>query len=212
MKRFLITTLLILTLAPTYAQEIKLSTPSEKGGATMMEALWNRRSERKYSDKMLSDQQLSDLLFATAGINRQEKGLRTAPTARNNQELDLYVLTADGTYLYDPTRHSLKIVVKEDCRSGVCGSQAFAKTAPVVLVIVIDFTRNGKREGHALKMAYADAGMMAENTLLFCASEGLACVPRGIMGQELHEMLNLNEDQEIALNIPIGFAPKNSDK
>lgn len=94
----------------------------------------------------------------------------------------------------------------EDIRSGVCGTQEFAKTAPVVLVIVIDFKRNDQREGHAQLIAYADAGIMAENALLFCASQGLACVPRGSTGEEFPGMLMLNENQVVALNIPIGYA------
>lgn len=206
MKKFLISVTLACAFIAAQAQDIKLLEPSTQGGVSVMEALWNRHSERAFSNQMLSDQMLSDLLFATAGINRPEKGLRTAPTARNNQELDLYALTADGVYIYDPSEHSLKLVVKEDCRSGVCGPQEFAKTAPVVLVIVIDFERNGKREGHAQMMAYTDAGLMAENALLFCASQGLACVPRGFMGPELPGMLRLNENQVVALNIPIGYA------
>jgi nitroreductase len=119
---------------------IKLPAPQLKGGKLLMQALKERQSIRSYSAKPLPLQTLSDLLWAADGINRPESGKRTAPTAMNQQELDIYVVLADGVYLYEPKEHALQSVVKGDFRK-LCGKQDFVAGAPVNLILIADFKK-----------------------------------------------------------------------
>lgn len=171
-----------------------------------MEAFAQRQSIRTYSDKELSTQELSDLLWAANGINRPEKGMRTAPSALNYQDVDIYVCMASGAYLYDAKRQQLVPVVQEDLRGIVGGAQAFVKQAPVVLVLVSDLSkmRGGDTEANRL-IGAMDAGIVSENISIACAGLGLATVPRASMDKEqLAQKLKLKSTQVLLLNHPVG--------
>ena len=121
-----------------YAEgDIKLPTPDMKGGRPLMEALKERRTERDFSSASLPDNILSDLLWAAAGINRPESGLRTSPTARNCQEIDIYAALASGLYIYEPKSNTLIKISSTDIRQAT-GKQPFVKDAPVNLIFVLD--------------------------------------------------------------------------
>ncbi len=185
---------------------IPLNAPTQKGGLTVMEAFAQRQSIRTYSDKELSTQELSDLLWAANGINRPEKGMRTAPSALNYQDVDIYVCMASGAYLYDAKRQQLVPVVQEDLRGIVGGAQAFVKQAPVVLVLVSDLSkmRGGDTEANRL-IGAMDAGIVSENISIACAGLGLATVPRASMDKEqLAQKLKLKSTQVLLLNHPVG--------
>ena len=107
-----------------------------------MKALSDRHSDREYAAKELSLQDLSDLLWAANGINRPD-GKRTAPSALNKQDIDIYVIMKEGAYLYDAKANSLQPIAKGDHRAAVAGSQDFVKSAPVSLVLVSDLSRFG---------------------------------------------------------------------
>jgi nitroreductase len=188
------------------AKVINLPKPHMEGGMPLMEALKNRQSARAYSDKPISDQVLSDLLWAAFGINRPD-GKRTAPSAMNWQEFDIYVFRPDGTYLYDAKANTLKEVVAKDLRSQT-GGQRFVGTAPLNLVFVADLSRirqGGSEEGN-LAMVNADAGFISQNVYLFCASEHLATVVRAMVPKKpLGEALSLGETQRIILAQTIGY-------
>ena len=142
MKKFLLFSLLVGLFGGSQAQDlkpIKLNQPNVKRGLPVMTALQKRQSTREYADKKLELQDLSDLLWAAAGINRPESGKRTSPTAMNKQEIDVYVCLQEGAYLYHPKANSLEPVTKEDLRPAVGGGQGFVATAPVCLVMVADF-------------------------------------------------------------------------
>ena len=173
--------------------------------------MWPRRrwsfSARPSSDTAakLAPQVLSNLLWAADGVNRPD-GKRTAPSAWNSQEIDIYVATADGLYLYEPKPHRLAPVRSEDLR-GETGSQGFVKDAPVNLVFVADFARmtSGSAEDRTLYSA-ADAGSISQNVYLFCASEGLATVVRGTVNRPvLGKVLHLRPEQRIILAQTVGY-------
>ncbi|MBO5243893.1 MAG: SagB/ThcOx family dehydrogenase [Muribaculaceae bacterium] len=172
------------------------------------EALKVRHSERSFdASKPLSEQQISNLLWAAAGINRPESGKRTNPTALNAQEIDVYVFTPDGVSLYEPKSHSLKSVVSGDHRALIAVSQEFVMDAPVVLLLVADTGRFEIPSKAATLMSMADAGIASENINLFCAANGLATVPRASMDADgLRKLLNLSETQIPALNNPVGYS------
>ncbi len=189
---------------------IPLVQPSKTGGLSIMETLWNRHSDREFSDKMLSNQDLSDLLFAASGINRVEDGKLTSPTALNKQEIDLYVFTKEGVFKYIPQGHRLQPVAEGDQRALVAGtpqfSQDFVLTAPVCLLTVANPQKFDQMSEMATMMAVTDAGIMSENICLFCAGRGLSVVPRATMDRDaIAKLLNLPEEAMAVLNLPVGY-------
>lgn len=188
------------------AQDIKLPDPVVKGGKPLMEVLKERRSLRAYSNKALPPQMMSDLLWAAWGINRAD-GRHTAPTACNNQEIDLYVCLPSGVYLYDPKTNTMKQTLKDDVRKK-CGIQPFVGSAPLTLVIAVDRNRMN-RLGEADKAFYAgiDAGYVSQNIYLYCTSAGLSTVAIGYVDRPtLSKALKLKSHQEIIITHPVGFA------
>lgn len=205
MKKMLLLTLIACVVWTVNGQEktaIKLNRPDVKRGSLLMTALEKRQSAREYRDQKLNMQDLSDLLWAANGINRPESGKRTAPTAMNRQEIDVYVCVPEGAYLYDAKNHALQLVAPGDYRAAVAGPQAFAAQAPVCLVIVADLA---PFKGEIL-MPAMDAGIVSQNISLFCAANGLATVPRATMDQaKLKEALKLKATQRLLLNHPVGY-------
>ncbi len=185
---------------------IDLPAAQTGGGKPLMQVLQARRSTREFSPRMPSPQVLSNLLWAAAGVNRPD-GRRTAPTASNRQEIDIYVITADGLYLYEPKSHKLTGVVPDDLRS-LAGTQDFVKTAPINLVFVADFAKYGGKMTEENKLTYsgADTGYISQNVYLFCASEGLATVVRaGVDRPALSKAMRLRPEQRIILEQPVGY-------
>lgn len=182
---------------------LKLSKPDTKRGLPVMTALEKRHSTREYAGKKLELQDLSDLLWAATGVNRPESGKRTAPTAMNRQEIDVYVCLPEGAYLYDAASHTLNPVAEGDVRAAVAGGQEFVKTAPVCLVLVADLD---KFKGEVL-MPAMDAGIVSQNISLFCAGTGLVTVPRASMDHsQLKKALKLKDSQRPLMNHPVGYA------
>ena len=185
---------------------IQLPQPQMEGGKPLMQALKERRSTREYSDRKLSDQVLSNLLWAANGVNRPD-GKRTAPSARNWQEVDVYVATADGVFLYDAPANALKEVLTEDIRA-LTGRQPFVGGAPVNLIYVADLAKTGRRASDATRdtSSAVAAGCITQNVYLFCASEGLNTVVRGIVPRdELGAKMQLRPEQRILLAQTIGY-------
>lgn len=189
-------------------KEIKLKAPDKARGSAVMKALSERHSEREYATKDLSLQDLSDLLWAANGINRPD-GKRTAPSALNKQDIDIYVIMKEGAYLYDAKSLSLQPIAQGDHRPAVAGGQDFVKSAPVSLVLVSDLSRFGKVADHTKMMAAMDAGIVCQNINLFCAATGLVTVPRATMDQAaLKRILKLTDSQLPLMNNPIGYPKK----
>ena len=185
---------------------IQLPQPRMDGGKPLMQALKERKSTRAFSSEKLPMQTLGNLLWATFGINRPDTGQRTAPSAMNRQEMDIYVATADGLYLYDAKGNALQPVLTNDIRAAT-GMQPFVKDAPVELVYVADYARmgGGTDEGKSLYAA-ADTGFISQNVYLFCASEDLATVVRGSVDRTaLAKTMKLRPEQKIILAQTVGY-------
>jgi SagB-type dehydrogenase family enzyme len=192
------------------ANVIKLPPPQKDGGMPLMKALNLRKSTRGDFGpaEKLSLQTLSNLLWAADGINRPdekqpEKGHRTAPSAVDWQNIDIYVTTADGLFLYDPIKHELKVLGKEDVR-GVAGTQDFVKTAPLNLIYVADLSKatfQGKKMDTAEPWSWAGVGFIAQNVYLYCSSQNLACIIRAMFdANAVTKTLNLRPDQKPILS------------
>ena len=184
---------------------ITLPPANTHGGLPLMDALAKRRSQREFATTPLSPQQLSDLLWAAWGVNRPDGG-RTAPSALDAQEIDLYLALPEGAYHYDAAAHALVRVADADVRR-VTGYQDFVDEAPLDLVLVADHARMrmvpaAQRESYAS----AAAGAIAQNVYLYAASTGLATVIRAwIDRQAIADALGLNHDQQVLLSQTVGF-------
>jgi len=188
-----------------WAQSIDLPAPQKTGGLPLMEALAKRSTARAFDSKELSPRQLSSLLWAAFGINRPD-GKRTAPSARNFQETDIYVLLKQGAYVYSAKSNKLDLVVAEDIRI-LGGTQSFVTNAPVTLVFVADLAKMGNGSDENKKnTANIDVGYISQNAYLFCASEGLVTGARGSVDRTtLGPRLKLRPDQLIILAQSVGY-------
>jgi SagB-type dehydrogenase family enzyme len=209
---YLVLPLMLIYVSVVLAEEsklIQLPKPQIDGGKPLMQVLKERKSAREFSSERIPLQVLSNLLWAASGVNRPESGRRTAPTAANWQEIDIYVAMAEGLYLYDAKPHLLKPVLAEDIRA-LAGRQAFVKDAPLNLIFVADFSRisRGTHEEKEFFSA-ADTGFIAQNVYLFCASEGLATVVRANIDREtLGKTMKLGPNQRITLSQTVGYPKK----
>ncbi len=187
---------------------VLLPRPDKRGGEPLMKVLDGRHSEREFSTDTLSIEDMSNLLWAANGVNRVD-GKRTAPSAMNRQEIDIYVVTADGAYSYNPHAHQLELLTRGDYRDAVADRQKFAADAPVSLILVGNLDRFGRDDENSRMMVAVDAGIVCENINLFCQSAGLSTVPRATMDKKrLAEVLMLSDRQIPILNNPVGYPLK----
>lgn len=186
-------------------ETVKLPEVQKTGGMSLMEALQNRQSQRSYSSKDLSLQQMSNLLWAAYGINRPN-GYRTVPSARTFNEFDIYIIKPEGWYMYDPVKHAMLKMGNEDLRE-FAGTQDFVKTAPVNMVFVADFDRMSGADDEFRKFYSAtDVGYISQNVYLWCASEGLATIVRGQIDKpKAKEVLKLRPNQQVILAQTVGY-------
>ena len=203
--------ILFLLLCPQFIftqelQPIRLPEPQKEGGRPLMEVLGDRQSLREFRSDSLPVQTLSDLLWAAWGINRPESGKRTAPSASNRQEIDVYVFTAQGVFVYDAVANTLVPVLAEDLRA-LTGTQPYVKDAPVNLVYVADFSKmGGADDSQKLVTSSTNSGFIAQNVYLYCASEGLAVVVRGSVNKPaLEAALKLRPEQKVILAQTVGY-------
>ena len=119
---------------------------------------------------------------AAIGINRED-GKRTAASALNKQDVDVYVLMEEGAYLYDPKAHQLNPVAEGDHRPLIGGKQTSVNSAPACLLMVSDVSKFGNVGTPQLRERFGalDAGLVSQNIALFCSGCGLVTVPRGSM-------------------------------
>ena len=197
---------------PIYSQEleeIKLPAPQMEGGRPLMEVLKDRHSSREFSTEELPLQVLSNLLWAGFGINRPDSGKRTAPSAVNWQNIDIYVAMSKGLFLYDAKENILAPVLAEDIRAAT-GSQSFVKDVPINLIYVADFSKipRGTDEDKNFYSA-AHTGYISQNVYLYCTSEGLATVVRGLVDREaLAKVMKLRPEQKVMLAQSVGYTKK----
>lgn len=208
LKRILVMAVVVATSLTMMAEDKVLPAPDMTAGTNVMEAMANRRSIRKYTERKFTDQELSNLLWASMGKNRED-GRRTAPTCRNFQEIRLFVFDADGVGEYHPATHSITPCVAGDYRYLLAAGQDFVKTAPVCLVMIADMTKFGNVDERAKMMAAVDAGIVSQNISVACAGLGFATVPRAMMqAAEIVKLLNLSDSHIAIMNNPVGFEAK----
>jgi nitroreductase len=185
---------------------VQLPPPQTDGGKPLMQALALRATSRAFAPDPIPAQTLSNLLWAAWGINRPAEGKRTAPSARNWQEIDLMVVRADGTFLYDAAANRLRPVAPGDHRA-LTGVQPFVKDAPLTLLLVADTSRmkGAEKDPEQRQWLWADAGFISQNIYLFCASEGLATGVRARVDRPaLAKALGLREHQVILMAQCVG--------
>jgi nitroreductase len=193
-------------MAAALAQETRaLPAPRKEAGKPLMQALGLRRSIREYSQRELSAQVLSDLLWAAYGINRPS-GDRTAPYWRHIMVIDIYATMADGVWLYEPKQHALRPHLSADIRART-GTQDFVATAPLNLVYVVHGERMKDVSPEDRRLyGSVDAAFAGQNVYLYCASEGLATVFRGALDHEaLGRAMRLGEGQFVAFAQTVGY-------
>lgn len=198
-----------MTAASTRAEPagpIKLPAPQADGGLPLMQALRMRRSGRAFAQRKLQSQTLSNILWAAFGVNRPDTGGRTAPSAHNWQEIDLYLALEEGTYVYYAKSHTLVPVNGADLRAKT-GEQDFVGGAPLDIVFVANYGRMGAGSEEQKKFfAACDAGFISQNIYLACAAEGLATVVRDWVDRAaLHDALGLKRGQSVVLAQTVGY-------
>jgi len=186
---------------------IQLPSPKMEGGKPLMQALKDRMTIRTFSEEKLPMQTLSNLLWAAFGINRPD-GRRTAPSARNWQEIDIYVATPDGLFLWDPQKNLLNPILTKDIRA-MTGTQPYVKEAAVDFVYVADYSRATGEGADKDVWVGADTGFISENVYLYCASEGLATVVRANIDRDpLAKEMKLKPEQKIMFAQSVGYPKK----
>lgn len=164
-----------------HGAEIALVKPAPKGGTSIDEALWNRRSSREYAPEALSLEELSGVLWAAAGVNRPQEGFLTAPSALALYPVRVYAFFPEGVYSYDAKGWKLVRVLEGDNRK-LAGAQPFVYTAPLNLVYVADMSvYEGKNipAEHVRYLCGQDAAGYAENVNVYAAGHGLKSITRG---------------------------------
>lgn len=213
MRNYWLTPLVLLAAAHlVLAQEpapVALPAPQMHGGKPLMDALRERQTIREFETRELPAQMLSDLLWAAFGVNRPTLAHRTAPSAMNSQEVEIYVANRSGVYRYVAKDHQLAPVVSGDLRSKT-GGQPFIQDAPLALIFVADLARLTKaRLEDRPFYAGIDTGYISQNVYLYCASAGLGTVVHDLPDRAaLAKTLNLRSDQKIILAQAVGFPKK----
>lgn len=191
---------------------IKLPQPQKELAFPLMKALENRRTTRKWKNTHLSEQEISNLLWAACGITKNRKGnvksKRTAPSACNAQEIRVFTIMEQGVYLYNEDNHELIEIIAKDIRENI-GTQKMMKSAPMGLVFVADLSRMNspflKNKEAQRFCAWVDTGYISQNVYLFCAASNLGTAVLSLVDREkLHNLMNLKEHEKIVLTQVVG--------
>ena len=196
MKKFMMMMAAVAVMAAGAAETVVVLPPAKKsGGMTLNEALARRHTVRKFKAQELSSQQLSDLLWSANGVNRPD-GKRTAPSARNRQEIMIYAALKDGAYFYDAAKHVLVKVSGRDLRKS-CGRY----TAPCYLILVPD-----KKKQASEKWGLVDAGYVSQNIYLAAEAGGMGTCAVGMIAdaETLKKELGLGENAPVLVH-PAGI-------
>ncbi len=179
----------LVAAAGLVAADIELPKPETSGGMPLQEALQLRKSDRVFSDKPLSRQELSNVLWSAIGVNRAD-GKRTAPTARNKQEITLFVCIPEGTFRYDAAAN--KLIQTSEKRAG---------DAPLIVIFVADFAKQPLE-----RYAHVDCGFVSQNIYLYCAANKLSTVVRGYFTKEDYQpLVSLGEKEDILYIQAVGY-------
>lgn len=207
MRKLILFAMLPALCAAADLKPVALPAPRIEGGKPLMQALKERHSAREFDAAALPPALLSNLLWAADGVTRPD-GRRTAPTASNRQEVDVYVVLPGGAYLYAAKEHQLQPVAEGDLRA-LAGTQDYIKDAPLNLIYVADFARMAGSEQDRAVYSATGVGFVSQNVYLFCASEGLATVVRASIDRPaLAKALRLRPEQHIVLAQTVGYPKK----
>ena len=190
------------------AERIDLPPPVTGDEGSLTDALSQRRSVREYRATPLDRADISQLLWAAQGVTSTAGG-RTAPSAGGTYPLELYVVTDQGRYRYDPHQHQLEVLSYDDVRKELAEaalSQEWVEKAPAVFVFAAVYSRTEERYGdRAERYVQLEAGHAAQNLLLQAVALELAAVPIGAFhDDQVQEVLNLPEDHQPLYLIPVG--------
>lgn len=191
-------------------QRISFPPPKTRGRATLEECIQARRSIRSYQEKKLTMEELGQLSWAAQGITERSGMLRAAPSAGALYPLEIYLVSSEGLFHYLPKNHQLERLTSKDLRNALCEAslrQQCIREAPVTLVIAAVFHRTARKYGEKRSWRYIDieVGHAAQNVDLQAVALNLGTVNVGAFhDKEVRECLNLPEDHEPRLLIPIG--------
>lgn len=196
------------------ANIIKLPAPQKDLNFPLMKAIELRRTKRKWQTSNLSEQHISNILWAACGITHKEtkrsKSRRTVPSACNSQEIKVYIALPEGVFLYDEKYHQLIEILREDIREHI-GTQKMMRSAPLGLIYVSDFTKLKtflfKDENRKWFTSTADTGFISQNVYLYCAATNLNTALLSLVDREkLHQIIGLKENEKIVYTQVVGEA------
>ncbi|MBR1439533.1 MAG: SagB/ThcOx family dehydrogenase [Synergistaceae bacterium] len=205
MKKLILFAVLSFFVSSAFASDgnIKLPAPEKSGGIGVLDALSARQSARDFVDEEITLQQLSNLLWAAGGVNRED-GKLTYATAMNLQDMVIFVFMKSGTYRYEPSTHSLTLIAEGDNRA-LTGGQPFVATAAVDLLYIQD-TEKWEAINRPvppeviLNCGFAHAGLSMQNVYLYAASQGWGARTRMNFDREgLTKLLGLTEKHNFTL-------------
>jgi len=191
---------------------IELPIPQKELDFPLMKALEQRRSVRKWKDDPISDQDLSNLLWAACGITKKgtkkSKGRRTAPSACNSQEIKIYVAMQKGLFLYNEEAHQLIRILSVDIRDNI-GTQKMMHSAPVGLIYVSDYSKLKsflfRNDDQRWFTSGTDTGLISQSVYLYCAAAKLSTVVLGLVKRDkLHKILGLKEHEKVVYTQAVG--------
>ena len=185
---------------------IKLPKVAISKSITLSDAITKRSSSREYTDKEVSLQHLSNILWCANGINRADSGYRTYPSAKGRQSISVYVILKQGAYLYNYKNNTLELIAAGDFMAKA-GTQAFVAKAPLNLIYVADISKLGPMNADNVALANLDAGHCSENVYLYCAGAGLSNVIRASVDTAaLGKILKLTKNDVIIAGHTIGYS------
>ncbi len=200
-----------ITMAKT--NQIQLPKATSKGKISLEEAISKRRSQRSFSQKDLSLEQISQLLWAAQGITAMIGGFsfRAAPSAGALYPMEIYLLTKDGLFHYLPLNHELKILGEKDLRNALAscawGQDAISQASLDIIICAVYSRVTSKYGQRGIRYVHIEAGHIAQNIHLQAVALGLASVPIGAFNDEdVKKLLLLSPNHEPLYIIPVGYS------
>lgn len=194
------------------ANIIKLPEPQKELAFPLMKALELRRTKRRWVDEMLSEQELSNILWSACGVTLKEtkktKNRRTAPSSRNSQVIKIYIATKHGVFLYDEKSHSLIEIFNKDVRKDI-STQKMMQSAPIGLIYIADYSKlsmyTATDDNRKWFVSGTETGFISQNVYLYCASAGLSTAIIGLVDRDkLHNIIELKEHEHIVYTQVVG--------
>lgn len=191
---------------------IKLPEPQKDLLFPLMKAFELRRTKRRWVDEMLSEQELSNILWSACGITLKEtkrtKSRRTSPSSRNSQAIKIFIATKQGVFLYDERIHSLIEIFTKDVRKHI-STQKMMQSAPIGLIFTADYSKlsmyTATDNNRKLFISGTETGFISQNIYLYCASAGLSTAIIGLVDRDkLHKAIELKEYEHIVYTQVVG--------